>query len=158
MSILQNGSRRTRNISNFILLVSSNFGRRGFHHLRLNDHQRISRGRVSLPAVDAQRLGGRARARLIEDFRDSQFNGHFVHIIQEIRKPEGERDTSGWTTRGLKSPKRFDRIEKELEGKEYFAGAFSLADIAFMPNIDLLDRFGSLSIRNIKTPLPGSNA
>src|SRR5918992_1048714 len=36
---------------------------------------------------------GRARARLMEDFRDNHFNGYFVHIIQEIRKPEGERDT-----------------------------------------------------------------
>src|SRR5918999_1723319 len=36
---------------------------------------------------------GRAQARLLEDFRDNHFNAYFVHIIQEIRKPEGERDT-----------------------------------------------------------------
>ena len=35
---------------------------------------------------------GRARARLMEDFRDTHFNGYCVHIMQEMRKPEGERD------------------------------------------------------------------
>ena len=35
----------------------------------------------------------------------------------------------------------FDRIERELEGREYLAGTFSLADIAYMPNIDSLERF-----------------
>jgi glutathione S-transferase len=79
---------------------------------------------------------------LLEDFRDSHFNGYFVHIIQEIRKPEGERDTQRMDNARAEIAKAFDRIEKELEGKEYLAGAFSLADIAFMPNIDLLDRFG----------------
>ena len=35
---------------------------------------------------------GRARARMMEDFRDSHFNPYFVHLIQESRKPEAERD------------------------------------------------------------------
>ena len=37
--------------------------------------------------------------------------------------------------------KCFDRLEQELQGKEYLAGSFSLADIAFMANLELLDRF-----------------
>jgi glutathione S-transferase len=85
---------------------------------------------------------GRARARLMEDFRDNHFNAYFVHIIQEIRKPEGERDSQRMDNAKAEIAKAFDRIERELEGKEYLASAFSLADIAFMPNIDLLDRFG----------------
>lgn len=85
---------------------------------------------------------GRARARLMEDFRDSHFNPYFVHLIQEIRKPEGERDTPRVENAKGEITKGFDRIEMELEGREYLANSFSLADIAFMPNIDLLDRFG----------------
>ncbi|MPZ75390.1 MAG: glutathione S-transferase family protein [Deltaproteobacteria bacterium] len=85
---------------------------------------------------------GRARARLMEDFRDSHFNPYFVHLIQEIRKPEGERDTQRIENAKGEITKGFDRIEMELEGREYLANSFSLADIAFMPNIDLLDRFG----------------
>jgi len=85
---------------------------------------------------------GRARARLMEDFRDSHFNPYFVHIIQETRKPEGERDTARIDNAKAEIAKAFDRIEKDLKGKEYLAGAFSLADVAFMSNIELLDRFG----------------
>ncbi|MGH7829890.1 MAG: glutathione S-transferase family protein [Candidatus Binatia bacterium] len=84
---------------------------------------------------------GRARARLMEDFRDNYFNPHFVEIIHEIRKPEGERDSKVIEQAKAEITKCFDRIEKELEGREYLAGSYSLADIAYMPNIALLERF-----------------
>ena len=85
---------------------------------------------------------GRARARLMEDFRDTHFNPYFVHIIQEMRKPDGERDSQRIDNAKAEIIKCFDRIEAELGGKEYLAGPFSLADVAFMSNIELLDRFG----------------
>ncbi|MEX0806756.1 MAG: glutathione S-transferase family protein [Candidatus Binatia bacterium] len=94
------------------------------------------------PSLMPKDSEGRARARLMEDFRDSHFNPYFVHLIQEIRKPEGERDTQRIENAKGEITKGFDRIETELEGREYLADSFSLADIAFMPNIDLLDRFG----------------
>lgn len=84
---------------------------------------------------------GRARARLMEDFRDSHFNPYFVHLIQEMRKPEGERDGVRIDNAKAEIAKAFDRIEQELSGGEYLAGAFSLADVAFMANLELLDRF-----------------
>lgn len=84
---------------------------------------------------------GRARARLLEDLRDSHFNPYFVHIIHETRKPEGERDAQRIDNARTEITKCFDRIEKELQGKEYLAGPFTLADVAFMSNIELLDRF-----------------
>ena len=84
---------------------------------------------------------GRVRARLLEDLRDSHFNPYFVHIIHEMRKPEGERDAQRIDNAKAEITKCFDRIEQELQGKEYLAGPFSLADVAFMSNIELLDRF-----------------
>lgn len=84
---------------------------------------------------------GRARARLMEDFRDTHFNPSFVKIVYEMRKPEAERDANVIENAKAEINKCFDRIEKELEGKEYLAGSFSLSDIAFMANFDLLDRF-----------------
>ena len=84
---------------------------------------------------------GRARARLLEDFRDSHFNPYCVHIIYETRKPEGERDAQRIETAKAQIFACFDRLERELEGKEYLAGTFSLADIAFMANFDFLERF-----------------
>jgi len=84
---------------------------------------------------------GRARARMMEDFRDAHFNPYFVHLIQESRKPEAERDAQRIDNAKLEITKAFDRIEAELQDKDYLAGAFSLADVAFMANIELLDRF-----------------
>lgn len=84
---------------------------------------------------------GRARARMLEDFRDAHFNPFFVHLIQESRKPEAERDAQRIENAKVEIIKAFDRIEAELQGKEYLAGPFSLADVAFMANIELLDRF-----------------
>jgi len=78
---------------------------------------------------------------MMEDFRDSHFNPYFVHIIQESRKPEGERDAQRIDNAKVEITKAFDRVEAELKGKEFLAGAFSLADVAFMANIELLDRF-----------------
>jgi glutathione S-transferase len=84
---------------------------------------------------------GRARARLLEDFRDSHFNPYCVHIIYEMRKPEGERDNQRIDNAKAQIAACFDRLENELHGKEYLAGTFSLADIAFMANFDFLERF-----------------
>jgi glutathione S-transferase len=84
---------------------------------------------------------GRAHARLMEDFRDTHFNPAFVKIIYEMRKPEGERDAEVIAAAKAEINKCFDRIEMELQGKDYLAGSFSLADIAFMANLELLDRF-----------------
>jgi len=84
---------------------------------------------------------GRARARMMEDFRDSQFNPYFVHIIQESRKPEAERDTQRIDNAKGEIINAFESTEAELQGKDYLVGGFSLADVAFMANIELLDRF-----------------
>jgi glutathione S-transferase len=94
------------------------------------------------PSLMPRDSEGRARVRLLEDFRDSYFNPFFVHIIHEIRKPEGERDAARIDAAKAEITKAFERTEKELHSKEYLVGSFSLADVAFMANIDLLDRFG----------------
>ena len=83
---------------------------------------------------------GRARARLMEDLRDSHFNPASGQLNRELRKPEAERDPKIIELAKAKITECFDRIEKELEGRDYLAGPFSLADIAFIPNIDTLDR------------------
>ena len=94
---------------------------------------------------------GRARARMLEDFRDNHFNPFFVHLMHEMRKPEGERDAGRIDTAKTEIGKAFDRTEKELKGREYLVGAFSLADAAFMSNIELLDRFG-IAVDAVKFP------
>lgn len=83
---------------------------------------------------------GRARARLMEDLRDNHFNPACAQLNRELRKPEAERDPKVIEQATAKITECFDRLEKELEGREYLAGSFSLGDIAFIPNIDTLDR------------------
>jgi len=93
------------------------------------------------PSLMPKDSEGRARARLMEDFRDTHFNVSCVHIMQEMRKPEGERDGQRIDNARAAIFQAFDRIETELNGNEYLAGSFSLADIAFMANLELLERF-----------------
>jgi len=59
-----------------------------------------------------------------------------------LRKSEGERDNQRIDKAKTEITKCLDRFEAELDGKEYLAGTFSLADVAFMSNFELLDRFG----------------
>jgi glutathione S-transferase len=83
---------------------------------------------------------GRARARMMEDLRDNHFHPAAGQLNRELRKPEGERDQRSIEQARAKLTECFERIERELNGREYLAGEFSLADIAFYPNIDTLDR------------------
>jgi glutathione S-transferase len=85
---------------------------------------------------------GRARARLMEDFRDNHFNIAFIRIFREVRgKPETERDPKAIDAAKAEITSYLERLDRELQGKEYLAGEFSLADIAFMANLDLLEKF-----------------
>jgi glutathione S-transferase len=93
------------------------------------------------PALMPKDSEGRARARLMEDFCDSHFNPQFIKIMHETRKSEAERDANVIANATAEITRCFERIENELQGREYLAGSFSLADIAFMANLDLLDRF-----------------
>jgi glutathione S-transferase len=92
------------------------------------------------PALLPKDSDGRARARMMEDFRDNFFNQASSQLNRELRKPEGERNPQAIESAKAEIVKCFDRIEKELKGREYLAGEFSLADIAFMPNVDSLER------------------
>jgi glutathione S-transferase len=83
---------------------------------------------------------GRARARLMEDYRDNYFNPATGQINREMRKQEGERNPQAIESAKAEITRALDRIEKELEGREYLAGEFSLADIAFMANVESLER------------------
>ena len=77
----------------------------------------------------------------MEDYRDNHVNPHFVTLIHEHRKPEEERDVALIREAHGNIGSAFTVLERQLQGREYLAGPFSLADIAFMPNIALLERF-----------------
>lgn len=83
----------------------------------------------------------RARARLMEDYRDNRVNPHFVTLVHEHRKQEQDRDAGLIQAAHRSIGSAFAMVEAQLQGKEYLAGSFSLADISYMPDIALLERF-----------------
>lgn len=93
------------------------------------------------PALLPADSENRARARLMEDYRDNRVNPYFVTLIHEYRKPEPERDPALVREAQGNIGSAFTVVERQLQGREYLAGSFSLADISFMPNIALLERF-----------------
>jgi glutathione S-transferase len=90
-----------------------------------------------LPGVGASAL--RARARLFEDFADNSFTPQVGQLMVEMHKSEGERD-AGRIARLRQSIDRvLDYLNHELQGQQYLATEFSVADIGFLPRLLLLN-------------------
>ncbi len=86
---------------------------------------------------------GRARARLMEDFRDNHFYPALKPLMAETRRKE----KSQWDWKAIeaefeKVAPYFQRLEEELKGKGFLVGAYSLADAAFSPNLARLVEMG----------------
>lgn len=84
----------------------------------------------------------RARARAFEDYADAYLMPSLFKIFWEVRKPAADRKQAkideGWSeARG-----HFAWLERQLEGRDYFAGEFGLGDISFIPPLANLERAG----------------
>jgi len=89
-----------------------------------------------LPAVGSSAL--RARARLFEDFADNSFTPQVGQLIAELHKGDAERD-AGRIARLRQSIDRvLDYLNHELQGQQYLATEFSVADIGFVPRLLVL--------------------
>lgn len=93
------------------------------------------------PALLPEDSENRAVARLMEDYLDNRINPHFVTLIHEHRKPEEERDAKLIAEAHRTIGQAMARVESQLQKSDYLAGTFSLADIAYMPDVALIDRF-----------------
>jgi len=94
----------------------------------------------------------RARARMMEAYRDNMVNPHFVTLVHEYRKPEAERNAERIAEVNAKIGEAMTMVEGQLQGRDYLARSFSLADIAYMPLVALIDRFNvplDASLQNI---------
>jgi len=90
-----------------------------------------------LPGVGASAL--RARARLFEDFADNSFTPQVGQLMVEMHKSEAEHD-AGRIARLRQSIDRvLDYLNHELQGQQYLATEFSVADIGFLPRLLLLN-------------------
>jgi glutathione S-transferase len=85
---------------------------------------------------------GRARARTFEDYADLAFILPVGVLMNEVRKPEAERDAE----RMRKSREEIERALSHLNGQlgeqQFLAGEFSVADAAFAPRMMVLRAVG----------------
>jgi glutathione S-transferase len=89
-----------------------------------------------LPAMGASTL--RARARLFEDFADNAFTPQVGQLMAEFGKPEAERDATRLQRLRQAVERVLDYLNHELNGQQFLATEFSLADIGFAPRLVLL--------------------
>ncbi len=84
----------------------------------------------------------RARARSLEDYADIAFILPVGVMMNEVRKPEAERDQE----RMRRSREEIERALAQLNGqlgeRPYLAGDFSVADAAFAPRLMVLRAVG----------------
>jgi glutathione S-transferase len=93
-----------------------------------------------LPAIGASAL--RARARVWEDFADTSFTPQVGQLMGEMYKPENERDPARVQRLQRSVERVLDFLNHELQGQEYLAAQFSVADIGFVPRLVLLKELG----------------
>jgi len=83
----------------------------------------------------------RARIRIWVDFCETHFHNPWFSLYWEIKfKPEKSRDTELIEGCRNEIKEHLHRLDKELEGQEYLAGSYSLADVAFTPRIAIFDQ------------------
>jgi glutathione S-transferase len=93
-----------------------------------------------LPAIGSSAM--RSRARLFEDFADTTFTQPVGQLIAEVSKPEGDRDQSRIQRYHQIIERALDYLNHELQGNNFLAGEFSVADIAFAPRMLVLGEIG----------------
>jgi len=94
------------------------------------------------PPLMPVRSGERARARMLEDFADNSFTAPTSLLLTELRKPEGEGNEERIRRYRAEAVRVLELLERRLEGREYLAGSFSLADVAFVPRLLILSDLG----------------
>jgi len=94
------------------------------------------------PALLPEDSAARARARLLEDYADVAFTLPAMAIAHELERPSDERDQTKITTAQDVLRKGLAMLERELDGKDFLADDFGIADIAFAPTVLQLEKLG----------------
>ncbi len=86
--------------------------------------------------------GARARVRMFEDFADNSFTAQGGLLAAELRKAAEQVDQDRVQRYRTDLIRVLEFLERQLEGKDYIAGEFSLADLAFIPRMLQLPKLG----------------
>jgi len=92
------------------------------------------------PSLGASAL--RARARQWEDFADTSFTPQVGQLMAEMGKAEAERDPARIQRLQQSVDRMLNFLNHELQGQEYLAAQFSIADIGFVPRLVVLRELG----------------
>ena len=84
----------------------------------------------------------RARARSFEDYADAYLAASLFKIVINMRKPESERDLEKIKEGEREVRDHFAFLDRELKGRQFFAGQLSLGDISFVPPLANYERAG----------------
>ncbi|MCY4441273.1 MAG: glutathione S-transferase family protein [Deltaproteobacteria bacterium] len=77
----------------------------------------------------------RARIRILIDYGITHTNDSHQAIRAEMVKAEGERDAGALAAAKALFVEQLQPLERELEGRDYMAGDFSLLDAAHLPRV-----------------------
>jgi glutathione S-transferase len=84
----------------------------------------------------------RARARSFEDYADAYLAPSLGKILLNLRKPEAERDQEKIREGAHEVHDHLAYLDRELKGRQFFAGSMSLGDISFIPPLANYERAG----------------
>lgn len=84
----------------------------------------------------------RARVRTLEDYADNAFIRVTDAIIEELHKPEGERNADRMGAARQQVARMLAVLDGSLAGRSWLVGNFSLADVAFAPRAIVLAALG----------------
>ena len=84
----------------------------------------------------------RARARSFEDYADAYLAPSLFKILTNLRKPEAERDQEKIKEGEREVRDHLAFLDRELAGRQFFAGTMSLGDISFIPPLANYERAG----------------
>ena len=84
----------------------------------------------------------RARVRTFEDYADNAFIPVTGIIMSELKKPEAEREADKLANARQQVQRMLAVIDGSLAGRQWLAGTFSLADVAFAPRVVILGGLG----------------
>jgi glutathione S-transferase len=94
------------------------------------------------PPLMPTQSGERARVRMFEDFADNSFTAQGGLLAAELRKPAEQVDQERVQRYRADLVRVLEFLERHLDGKDYVAHTFSLADLAFAPRLLQLPGLG----------------
>src|SRR5438094_641941 len=93
-----------------------------------------------LPALGSSAL--RAQARIWEDIADTSFTLQVGQLLLEMSKAESERDATRLMRLQQWIEQMLSFLNHQLQGQDFLASQFSVADIGFVPRLLVLKELG----------------